>query len=105
MLAQNDFQDLLEQMDTEEREADRSVDLVKAEMVNATADQFANLSLGMSDIALLRDALDWMEQPTSQTAHRLEQVEDYLNSRILRSGNWKRSFTDGILQIFREEIY
>jgi hypothetical protein len=85
MLAQNDFQDLLEKMNTEEREADRCADLVKMEMANATADQFANLSLGMNNIALLCDALDRMEKPILQTAHRLERVEDHLDSRFLHS--------------------
>lgn len=70
-------------MDTDEREADHCADLVKTEMANETADQFASLSLEMGNIALLRDALDRMEKPISQTARRLEQVEDYLNSRFL----------------------
>lgn len=81
VLAQNDFQDLLVKMENEEREADHCADLVKTEMANETADQFANLSLEMNNIALLRDALDRMEQPISQTARQLEQVEDYLSSR------------------------
>lgn len=85
MLAQNDFQGLLEKMNTEEREADHSADLVKMEMANATADQFANLSLGMNNITLLHDALDQMEKPIRQTVHRLERVEDYLDSEFLRS--------------------
>lgn len=69
-------------MDVDEREADHCADLVKTEMANETADQFASLSLEMSNIGLLRDALDRMEQPISQTVRRLEQVEDYLNSRF-----------------------
>lgn len=80
-----DFQDPLEKMNTEEREADRCADLVKMEMANATADQFANLSSGMNNIALLRDALDRMEKPILQTAHRLERVEDHLDSQFLHS--------------------
>lgn len=82
VLAQDDFQDLLTKMDVDEREADHCADLVKTEMANETADQFASLSLEMSNIGLLRDALDRMEQPISQTVRRLEQVEDYLNSRF-----------------------
>lgn len=82
VLAQNDFQDLLQKMDADEREADHCADLVRTEMANESADQFASLSLEISNIALLRDALDRIEQPISQTVHRLEQVEDYLNSRL-----------------------
>lgn len=70
LLAQDDFQDLLQKMDIDEREADHCADSVKTEMANETADQFANLSLEINNIALLRDALDRMEQPISQ-AHRL----------------------------------
>jgi hypothetical protein len=76
------FRIFLAEMDVDEREADHCADLVKTGMANETADQFASSSLEMNNIALLRDALDRMEQPILQTAHRLEKVEDYLNSRF-----------------------
>lgn len=82
ILAQDDFQDLLQTMDTEEKEADRCADLVRAEMANETSVQLANLSLDMKNVSLLRDALDRMEQPIWQTVCRLEKVEDYLDSKF-----------------------
>ncbi|KAJ5152823.1 Galactose oxidase/kelch beta-propeller [Penicillium canariense] len=84
VLVQTDFQDLLDRMDADEREADRCADLVKTEMTNDAADQFANMSLEISNIALLRDALDRMEQPISQTPPpdiQRREILDWLSSQ------------------------
>lgn len=82
LLARDDFQDLLQRMDTDEREADHCADLVRTEMVNETADQFAGFSLDMSNMSLMRDALDKIEQPIRQTAHGLEKIEDSLAGKF-----------------------
>ncbi|KAJ5382277.1 Galactose oxidase/kelch beta-propeller [Penicillium concentricum] len=80
LFGQNDFQELLDKMEADERLVDRCASLVQGEMNNEISSHLATLSLDMSTIHSLQDTLSRMKQPISQAFFPLSKVEDHLDS-------------------------
>ncbi|KAJ5493724.1 Galactose oxidase/kelch beta-propeller [Penicillium fimorum] len=80
LFGHNDFQELLDKMEADERLVDRCASLVQGEMNNDISSHLATLSLEMNTFHSLRDTLTRMEQPISQVFFHLNKVEDHLDS-------------------------
>lgn len=80
LLAKSDLHDLLDKLETDEKEADRCRCLVEAEISKDAAAQIADLSLEMKQMSALRDALVRIDQPILNMSLQLNKVEDHLDS-------------------------
>jgi regulator of replication initiation timing len=80
LLAKSDLHDLLNKLESHEKEADRCTLLVEAEVNKDAAAQIADLSLEMKQISALREALVRIDRPILNMSHQLDRVEDHLDS-------------------------
>ncbi|KAJ9489216.1 hypothetical protein VN97_g4067 [Penicillium thymicola] len=80
LLGQNDFQELLEKMEADEKLVDRCTSLVQGEMNKDIASHLVALSLEMETFHSLRDTLNRMAEPISQVSFQLNKFEDHLDS-------------------------
>ncbi|KUM59347.1 hypothetical protein ACN42_g7803 [Penicillium freii] len=78
LLGQNDFQDLLEKMEADERLVDRCANLVQVN--NDITSHLATLSLERETFHSLRDTLSRVTQPISQVSLHLNKFDDHLDS-------------------------
>ncbi|OQD62738.1 hypothetical protein PENPOL_c011G02956 [Penicillium polonicum] len=78
LLGQNDFQDLLEKMEADERLVDRCASLVQVN--NDIASHLETLSLEMETFHSLRDTLSRVSQPISHVSFHLNKFDDHLDS-------------------------
>lgn len=81
LLAKTDLHDLMEKLESHEKEAHRCTSLVEAEMNHDTAALIADLSLEMKQMSALKEALARIDQPISHISLQLDRVEDHLDSR------------------------
>ncbi|OJJ06515.1 hypothetical protein ASPVEDRAFT_327326 [Aspergillus versicolor CBS 583.65] len=108
LLAKSDLHDLLNKLESHEKEADRCTLLVEAEVNKDAAAQIADLSLEIKQISALREALVRIDRPILNMSHQLDRVEDHLDNlqrrEILdwissqRYGDYHRAIKDRVLE-------